>query len=67
MKTVDIKCYNNSIEDMKAINVSNGDVVTILLGGVQSKKILFIKEGAKYSKDMLTKNFIEKYKLIVED
>lgn len=67
MKTVDIREYGKSIEDMKAVKVSNGEVVTILLGGVKSKKILFIKEGEKYSKDMLTKNFIEKYKLIVED
>ena len=70
MKTVDIQHYIPAQEkyflhDKNAVNMQNGEVVTILLGGVNSKKILFEDSKGK-RRDMMTKNFVKKYQLLVD-
>ena len=71
MRTVDIQYYKPAQEqyflhDKKAVNMQNGELVKILLGGVNSKKILFEDVKGKV-KDMLTRNFVKKYQLLIED
>lgn len=71
MKTVDIQYYKPAQEqyflhNKKAVNMQTGESVKILLGGANSKKILFENAKGKV-KDMMTKNFVKKYQLIVEE
>lgn len=75
MKTVDIKHYEGSkvsfsFEGKKFVNMKTGEVVTGILGGiwpkgVSSKAILFETAKGK-QKDMLVRNFVKNYQLVID-